>query len=129
MGLQRIFSATTIVVGIFITVDYGLCDEFRCRGYEREKISDDSGPWNGENHALWTTVYIAGLAIFAAYFTLLDRYVLTCNNSVSNYKVCLHLYNICSFRMTKMLIYHQHSLVPSRDLFHFLTLLAVHHLN
>ncbi|CAG9854085.1 unnamed protein product [Phyllotreta striolata] len=79
MGLQRIFSATTIVVGIFITVDYGLCDEFRCRGYEREKISEDSGPWSGENHALWTTVYIAGFATFAAYFTLLDRYLLTAN--------------------------------------------------
>ncbi|XP_072401742.1 uncharacterized protein [Diabrotica undecimpunctata] len=80
MGLQRIFSATTIVVGIFITVDYGLCDEFRCRGYEREKISEDTGAWSGQTHAIWTTVYIAGLAVFAAYFTLLDRYILANND-------------------------------------------------
>ncbi|XP_023023825.2 uncharacterized protein isoform X2 [Leptinotarsa decemlineata] len=77
MGLQRIFSTTTIIVGLFIAVDYGLCDEFRCRGYERERVSEDAGPWNWQTHAIWTTVYIAGLALFAAYFSLLDRYILT----------------------------------------------------
>ncbi|KAJ8947418.1 hypothetical protein NQ318_009624 [Aromia moschata] len=79
MGLQRIFSATTIIVGLFIAVDYGLCDEFRCRGYEREKLSDDTGPWTWQTHAIWTTVYISGLALFAAYFTLLDRFILSNN--------------------------------------------------
>lgn len=76
MGLQRIFSATTIIVGLFIAVDYGLCDEFRCRGYERERISDDNGTWNWQTHAVWTTVYIVGLALFAGFFTLLERLVL-----------------------------------------------------
>lgn len=82
MGLQRIFSATTIIVGLFIAVDYGLCDEFRCRGYEREKVSDDTGSWSWQIHAVWTSVYIFGLALFAAYFSLLDRYVLTSNEMV-----------------------------------------------
>nr|CAH7729638.1 unnamed protein product [Callosobruchus chinensis] len=76
MGLQRIFSATTIIVGLFISIDYGLCDEFRCRGYEREKIMDDSGGWSWHTHVAWTAVYVAGLALFAAYFSLLDLYVL-----------------------------------------------------
>nr|CAI5838836.1 unnamed protein product [Callosobruchus analis] len=76
MGLQRIFSATTIIVGLFISIDYGLCDEFRCRGYEREKIIDDSGGWSWHTHVAWTAVYVAGLALFAAYFSLLDLYVL-----------------------------------------------------
>lgn len=84
MGLQRIFSATTIIVGLFIAVDYGLCDEFRCRGSERDKISDDVGPWSWQTHVIWTTVYIAGLALFAAYFALLDRHFLTNNEMVSN---------------------------------------------
>lgn len=83
MGLQRIFSTTTIIVGLFIAVDYGLCDEFRCRGFEREKIADDIGPWTWQIHAIWTTIYIAGLALFAAYFALLDRHVLSNNDLVS----------------------------------------------
>lgn len=76
MGLQRIFSATTIIVGLFISVDYGLCDEFRCRGYERERISDDYGLWGWQTHAVWTAVYIAGLALFAGFYTMLERFVL-----------------------------------------------------
>ncbi|CAH1972170.1 unnamed protein product [Acanthoscelides obtectus] len=76
MGLQRIFSATTIIVGLFISIDYGLCDEFRCRGYERERIADDAGRWSWHTHVAWTIVYVAGLALFAAYFSLLDLYVL-----------------------------------------------------
>ncbi|XP_018566315.1 uncharacterized protein LOC108907222 [Anoplophora glabripennis] len=88
MGLQRIFSATTIIVGLFIAVDYGLCDEFRCRGYEREKVSDDMGAWSWQTHAIWTTIYIAGLAMFAGYFTLLDRYVLT-NNEMEFHNISI----------------------------------------
>lgn len=83
MGLQRIFSSTTIIVGLFIAVDYGLCDEFRCRGYEREKLEDDTGNWNWQTHVVWTTVYIIGLAMFAAYFSLLDRYIVTNSELVS----------------------------------------------
>lgn len=73
MGLQRIFSTTTIIVGLFISVDYGLCDEFRCRGYEREHRADDAGSWKWQIHSVWSGVYIFGLSIFAAYFTFLDR--------------------------------------------------------
>lgn len=94
MGLQRIFSATTIIVGLFIAVDYGLCDEFRCRGFEREKVPDDVGPWNWQTHAIWTTVYIAGLALFAAYFALLDRHVLSNSEMVRILLIHLLLLNI-----------------------------------
>lgn len=76
MGLQRIFSTTTVIVGLFISVDYGLCDEFRCRGFERERRTDDAGPWNWQVHSIWATVYVAGLALFAAYYTFLDRFMI-----------------------------------------------------
>lgn len=76
MGLQRIFSSTTIIVGLFISVDYGLCDEFRCRGLERERKSDDAGIWNWQTHASWAAVYICGLSIFSAHYTLLERYLI-----------------------------------------------------
>lgn len=75
MGLQRIFSTTTIIVGLFISVDYGLCDEFRCRGNERERRSDDAGVWTWQTHSIWAAVYIAGLFLFATFFTLLDRFL------------------------------------------------------
>ncbi|KAI4466287.1 hypothetical protein MML48_3g00004332 [Holotrichia oblita] len=75
MGLQRIFSTTTIIVGLFISVDYGLCDEFRCRGNEREHRSDDAGVWTWQTHSVWAAVYITGLFLFATFFTLLDRFL------------------------------------------------------
>lgn len=87
MGLQRIFSTTTIIVGLFISVDYGLCDEFKCRGFEREHHSDDAGDWNWQTHSIWTTIYIFGLALFAFYFTALDRFLLSSNATV----IILHL--------------------------------------
>lgn len=77
MGLQRIFSTTTIIVGLFVAVDYGLCDEFRCRGYERERRSDDAGSWSWRTHSFWAAIYIMGLALFAAYYTLLDRFIVS----------------------------------------------------
>lgn len=71
MSLQRIFSSTTIIVGLFISVDYGLCDEFRCRGRE---VSAHTviikGPWGVR--AVWTFVYVGALAVFAMFFTLLE---------------------------------------------------------
>lgn len=77
MSLQRIFSSTTIIVGLFISVDYGLCDEFRCRG--REVTSHTAvamrGSWGVR--ALWTFVYVGGLAAFAMFFTMLERHYTT----------------------------------------------------
>lgn len=87
MGLQRIFSSTTIIVGLFISVDYGLCDEFRCRGMEREHKADDAGPWSWQTHATWAAVYICGLSIFSAHYTLLERYLIP-TQSVSLNKLC-----------------------------------------
>ncbi|CAG9771878.1 unnamed protein product [Ceutorhynchus assimilis] len=75
MGLHRIFSTTTVIVGLFIAVDYGLCDEFVCRGFDRIKLADDAGPWSWRTHSIWTALYILSLILFAALFTLLDRHL------------------------------------------------------
>lgn len=78
MSLQRIFSSTTIIVGLFISVDYGLCDEFRCRGKEvssHTAAAAVKGFWG--IRALWTLVYVGGLAAFAMFFTLLERHYTT----------------------------------------------------
>ncbi|GLG99001.1 Uncharacterized protein GBIM_05544 [Gryllus bimaculatus] len=75
MGLQQIFCSTTIVVGLFVSVDYGLCDEFRCRGNEREHRSEDAGSWSWQVHSLWTVLYIVALALWTLHSTLLEGFL------------------------------------------------------
>ncbi|XP_078042581.1 uncharacterized protein LOC144472966 isoform X2 [Augochlora pura] len=76
MSLQRIFSSTTIIVGLFISVDYGLCDEFRCRGREVSAHTTGArGSWGVR--AIWTFVYVGSLAAFAMFFTLLEGHYTT----------------------------------------------------
>lgn len=89
MGLQRLFSATTAIVGLFISVDYGLCDEFRCRGHNMTVSTIISAPstagksenetqmigWQGR--AMWTLVYVAGIALWTLHLSLLEGHVVT----------------------------------------------------
>lgn len=88
MGLQRLFSATTAVVGLFISVDYGLCDEFRCRGRNITAITTSNNAlltellptvgWQGR--AMWTLVYVGGIALWILHLSLLEGYVVTAPN-------------------------------------------------
>lgn len=83
MSLQRIFSTTTIIVGLFISVDYGLCNEFRCRGREiSAHVVTIKGTWG--IRAIWTLIYVGALAIFAMFFTLLELHFTT---GVSQYSI------------------------------------------
>ncbi|XP_059619869.1 uncharacterized protein LOC132263882 [Phlebotomus argentipes] len=79
MGLQRIFSATTAVVGLFISVDYGLCDEFRCRGSDLTVTPGDeptaSAGWQGR--AVWTLFYVIAIFVWAFHVVLLEGYVVS----------------------------------------------------
>ncbi|XP_034239023.1 uncharacterized protein LOC117643942 [Thrips palmi] len=77
MGLQKVFCATTIVIGLFVSVDYALCDEFHCRGYEREKVEDDGGQWNRTTHFLWGLTYIAGLGLWCFHFSVLEGQIVS----------------------------------------------------
>lgn len=86
MGLQKVFCATTIVIGLFVSVDYALCDEFHCRGYEREKVEDDSGHWNRATHFLWGVAYILGLGAWCFHFSLLEGQVVALH--LDNQLVC-----------------------------------------
>lgn len=79
MGLQKIFSATTAVVGLFISVDYGLCDEFRCRGVDLgSTVIQPTTGWQG--HAVWTILYIAGLALWTLHLSLLEGEIVQFND-------------------------------------------------
>lgn len=86
MGLQRLFSATTAVVGLFISVDYGLCDEFRCRG--SNIIATTPLPTVGwQGRAMWTLVYVAGIALWTLHLSLLEGNIVTPVNVIFVYFV------------------------------------------
>ncbi|XP_055912709.1 uncharacterized protein LOC129946522 [Eupeodes corollae] len=71
MGLQKIFSATTSVIGLFISVDYGLCDEFHCHGNVisfKEKMSHTG--WQGR--AFWALIYTMGISLWSLHIALLE---------------------------------------------------------
>ncbi|XP_047351909.1 uncharacterized protein LOC124949974 isoform X3 [Vespa velutina] len=105
MSLQRIFASTTIIVGLFISVDYGLCDEFRCRGREvSAHTATMRGSWGVR--AVWTFVYVGALAAFAMFFTMLERHYTTGQQ------------NICQLLTTQpsSFLYTVSRLVSSRDI-------------
>lgn len=71
MGLQKIFSATTSVIGLFISVDYGLCDEFHCHGNVisfKDKLSHTG--WQGR--AFWALIYTIGISLWSLHIALLE---------------------------------------------------------
>ena len=78
MGLQRLFSAMTAVVGLFISVDYGLCDEFRCRGSNIKTNAAPTVGWQGR--AMWTLIYVAGIALWTLHLSLLEGHVVFAEN-------------------------------------------------
>ncbi|XP_020289576.1 uncharacterized protein LOC109857556 isoform X3 [Pseudomyrmex gracilis] len=106
MSLQRIFSSTTIIVGLFISVDYGLCDEFRCRGREVSSHATAAvkGTWGVR--AIWTFVYVGALAAFAMFFTMLEQHYTTTQQ------------NVCQMLTTQhnSFLYTVSRLVSSRDI-------------
>lgn len=73
MGLRKLFAAATAIVGLFISVDYGLCDRFRCRGVDVPTTGNTtpvSVGWQGRS--VWTIVYIVGVALWTLQFSLLE---------------------------------------------------------
>ncbi|XP_034941222.1 uncharacterized protein [Chelonus insularis] len=105
MSLQRIFSSTTIIVGLFISVDYELCDEFRCRGREVTGHSlAVKGSWG--IRAIWTLVYVGSFAVFAMFFTLLELHFTTGQQSACRLLTTQH----------NSFLYTVSRLVSSRDI-------------
>lgn len=72
MGLQKIFSATTAIVGLFISVDYGLCDEFRCYGNDMSDTVAKSQNVGWQGNAFWTLVYVTGITLWTLHLSLLE---------------------------------------------------------
>ncbi|KAJ6634875.1 hypothetical protein Bhyg_13456 [Pseudolycoriella hygida] len=81
MGLQKIFSATTAVVGLFISVDYGLCDGYRCRGIDVGTNNIQPTGWQG--HAFWSILYVIGLALWTLHLSLLEGEIVQFNEKIN----------------------------------------------
>lgn len=78
LGLRKLFSVATAIVGLFISVDYGLCDRFRCRGVDvptTGATTPISVGWQGRS--VWTIVYIVGVALWTLQFSLLEGDIVT----------------------------------------------------
>lgn len=87
MGLQKLFAATTAIVGLFISVDYGLCDRFRCRGVDvptTTTTTEHSVPIGWQGRSVWTIVYIVGVAAWTLQFALLEGDIVTNANEVNH---------------------------------------------
>ncbi|XP_021930645.1 uncharacterized protein LOC110835079 isoform X3 [Zootermopsis nevadensis] len=76
MSLEKILWSSLVIIGLFITVDYGLCDEFLCRGNERKNRNEDAGDWSWQSHVVWTLVYVVALALWSLTYTLLEGHLL-----------------------------------------------------
>lgn len=96
MGLQKIFAATTAVVGLLIAVDYGLCDSFRCRGVD---VPPGVAATGWQSRAVWTMGYIVALAIWTLQWLLLEGDVVT------TFPVCIAAHGD--------IVYYVHDLVGS----------------
>ncbi|KAF4521051.1 hypothetical protein B566_EDAN008123 [Ephemera danica] len=77
MGLQRIFGAMVIIVGVFISVDYQLCNELRCHGNERmanpTTVPEHTSAWAWGYHLAWAIICAVGLALWALAYALLEN--------------------------------------------------------
>ncbi|XP_021930644.1 uncharacterized protein LOC110835079 isoform X2 [Zootermopsis nevadensis] len=81
MSLEKILWSSLVIIGLFITVDYGLCDEFLCRGNERKNRNEDAGDWSWQSHVVWTLVYVVALALWSLTYTLLEGHLLMSGGS------------------------------------------------
>lgn len=81
MALQKVFAATTGIVGIFICVDYGLCDEFRCHGNEIPKTSlhSETG-WQGS--AFWSLAYAFSIILWTLHLSLIEGELIVLSSQV-----------------------------------------------
>lgn len=82
MALQKVFAATTGIVGIFICVDYGLCDEFRCHGNEIPKsaLHSEAG-WQGS--AFWSLAYALSIILWTLHLSLIEGELIVMSSQVT----------------------------------------------
>lgn len=64
------FSVTAVIVGLFISADFGLCDRFRCRGLLHIDPRERTG---NATHWFWTIAYILGLGLWTLFYIFLEE--------------------------------------------------------
>lgn len=66
MSLERTFCAITVIVGVFISVDFGICDKFRCNGASRPASVTP------KLHFLYVLLYLFSHGIWVLHFTFIE---------------------------------------------------------
>lgn len=67
MSLERTFCTITIIIGVFVTVDFGICDRFRCNG-NHQSTSDVTS----RLHFLYVVIYILAHGVWVLHFTYFE---------------------------------------------------------
>lgn len=70
---RKLFCLAAIIIGLFVCIDFQIWDEFSCHGHASNEMFEEVRQWTSEENAIWTIVYIGGLALFAMFVTVLER--------------------------------------------------------
>ncbi|KAK6621845.1 hypothetical protein RUM44_001652 [Polyplax serrata] len=66
MNLERTFCAITIIVGIFVSIDFGICDKFHCNGVSN--VSDVTP----KLHVLYVLLCLLAHALWVLHLTFIE---------------------------------------------------------
>lgn len=66
ISLERTFCAITVIVGVFVSVDFGICDKFHCNG------NSNLNEVTPKLHLLYVIVYILAHGFWVLHFTFAE---------------------------------------------------------
>ncbi|XP_059488685.1 uncharacterized protein LOC132204290 [Neocloeon triangulifer] len=75
VSLRRLLSGLIVILGVFVSVDLQLCNEFRCLGNQVPAAKKSAWAANGA-HFFWAAVYVLAIAIWAFSCALLENFFL-----------------------------------------------------
>lgn len=76
MSVERIFCTVTVIVGVFVTIDFGVCDKFRCNG-SSIALPDSTS----RLHFLYVVLYIIAHGIWVLHYSYIEI-------SLTGFQVC-----------------------------------------
>ncbi|CAB3372771.1 Hypothetical predicted protein [Cloeon dipterum] len=75
VSLRRLLSGLLVILGVFVSVDLQLCNEFRCLGNQVTPPKKSAWLSNG-GHLFWAAVYVLAIGLWAFSCALLENFFL-----------------------------------------------------
>jgi hypothetical protein len=63
-----------VLLGVFISVDYQLCNEFRCRGRDVPAAQLRGTFWTWGGHLAWAAAYVMAIGLWVLSCALLENH-------------------------------------------------------